>query len=172
MFILTLFCVESKKIVLSDFDIEDFFLCAIHANIPPYKMAFLLNKKLDLQLKRTHDDVIITNQDKELEGIYSKYVFEDDTCSITYTLIENKSVIKGVNFSKTKDLFPLEVPLQKTTKLIPEYGVADFFLKVETEYDNYNIKLLVSNILEIKHIATSYEVDYDKIKRKTNLIFE
>ena len=162
----------SNKIVLSDFDIEDFCLYAIHANMPSYKMAFLLNKNLGLQLKRTSDDVVITNHSKQFEEVYSKYIFEDDINSIVYTLIENKCVFNEVKKSETKDLFSLEVPLQKTTKLIPEYSNVDFFLKMETDCDTDNKNVLVPKILKIKYVTTSYEVDYNKIKRKTNLIFE
>lgn len=160
-----------NKIVLCDFYVEDFFLCAIHANISSYKMAFLLNKNLFLQLKRTREDVIIANKNSEKREVYPKYVFDDEAHSIVYTLVKNKCVIKEMD-SSTKNLFSEEVPLQRTKKLIPEYSRVDFFLKVETDYGAYNVKLLVSKILEIDHISTSYEVDYSKIKSKTNLIFE
>lgn len=161
----------TTKIVLSDFDIEVFYLCAIHTNIPSYKMAFLLNKHLGLQLKRAEKDVTVTNTEQQLE-IYPKYVFDDETHYITYTLVKNKCVLNDIDTSRQTNLFTLEEPIQEIKKLISEYKKADYFLKIESENDTYAMKLLVSKILEIKPVITSYEVDYNKIKKKTNLIFE
>ncbi len=161
----------TNKIVLSDFDIEIFYLCAIHANIPSYKMAFLLNKHLGLQLKRAKKDVTVTNTEQQQE-IYPKYVFDDETHYITYTLVKNKCVLNDIDVSKGINLFTLDESIQETKKLISEYKNADYFLKIESENDTYAMKMLVSEILEIKQVITSYEVDYNKIKKKTNLIFE
>ncbi len=161
----------ANKIILSDFDIEIFYLCAIHANIPSYKMAFLLNKHLGLQLKRATKDVTVTNKHQQQE-IYPKYVFDDEAHYITYTLVKNKCVLNDIDVSERINLFTSDQSIQETKKLISEYKRADYFLKIESENDTYAMKMLVSEILEIKQVITSYEVDYNKIKKKTNLIFE
>lgn len=162
----------TNKIVLNDFDIEAFYLCAIHANIPSYKMAFLLNRQLSLQLQRAENDVEI-NHLKHQNEIYPKYMYNDDIHYITYTLIKNKCVVDTVRPpSPNGDLFNMKYTTQKTKKLISEYKKVDYFLKIETESDTYPLKIIVSQILKIKQVITSYEVNYNEIKKKTNLIFE
>jgi len=164
--------VITNKIVLNDFDIEAFYLCAIHANIPSYKMAFLLNRQLSLQLQRAENDVEI-NHLKHQNEIYPKYMYNDDMHYITYTLIKNKCVVDIVRPpSPSGDLFNMKYTTQKTKKLISEYKKVDYFLKIETESDTYPLKIIVSQILKIKQVITSYEVNYNEIKKKTNLIFE
>lgn len=160
-----------NKIVLNDFDIEAFYLCAIHANIPSYKMAFLLNKHLGIRLERAESDVEVTNSEKNKE-VYPKYVFEDKTQYIIYTLVKNKCMMDTISTPKSTNLFITEPSTHEIKKLIADYKKVDYFLKIETEIDTYATKVLVSHILEIKQVITSYEVDYSKIKKKTNLIFE
>lgn len=161
----------TNKIVLTDFDIEAFYLCAIHANIPSYKMAFLLNRHLGLHLERAKKDVAVSNSKKQ-EEVYPKYVFDDETHYITYTLVKNKCVMDTISTPKINDLFAIEHPTHEVKKLISDYKNVDYFLKIEAESDIYAMKVLVSQILEIKQVITSYEVDYNRIKKKTNLIFE
>lgn len=162
-----------NKIVLNDFDIEAFYLCAIHANIPSYKMAFLLNKYLGIRLARAESDVEVNSTEKNKE-VYPKYVFDNKAQYITYTLIKNKCVMDTVVRppSNITGLFTTEHTTHQVKKLISDYKKVDYFLKIETEMNTYAMKVLVSHILEIKQVITSYEVDYSRIKKKTNLIFE
>lgn len=159
-----------NRIVISDFDIEDFYLCALHANVPSYKMAFLLNKHVELQLHKSDEEILAYSR-KGVEASYCKYVFEDTLQSITYTLINNTGMVTEIP-EQNGGLFGQELPLPKSQKLIPEFKNVDFFLKIEADYNGFSTKSLVSKIMEIKPVITSYEVDIDKIKDKTNLIFE
>ncbi len=155
--------------MLNDFDIEDFCLCAIHGNIPSYKMAFLLNKHIGLRLERTSKDVEV----KGANGLenYPKYVYENETHYTIYTLIKNKCEVTTNRVNKSNLFTGLETSLS-LKKLIPEYKNVDYFLKIETENSYYPMKVLVAKILEIKQVITAYSVDYNNIKKKTNLIFE
>lgn len=159
-----------NRIAFSDFDIEDFYLFALHAHVPSYKMAFLLNKYLEFQLHKSDVDFLAYSR-KGLEASYCKYVYRDTVQSITYTLIDNSGIVTEVSEQKV-GLFDEVAPIPKLQKLIPEFKNVDFFLKIETDYKGFNSKLLVSKIMDIKPVIASYEVDIDKIKDKTNLIFE
>ncbi len=158
-----------NKIMLSDFDIEAYYLCAIHANIPSYKMAFLLNKHIGLQLERAEKDVEVNTTNEE---VYPKYIHDHEEQYITYTLVKNKcEVLTSPNLDLNIDLFSSGA-LASIKNLVTDYKKVDYFLKIETESDYYPMKVIVSQILEIKQVITAYSVDYDKIKKKTNLIFE
>ena len=46
-----------RKMLLNTFVDLDFKLIGINASLEPYKMAFLINKNLKMQFKRTSKDV-------------------------------------------------------------------------------------------------------------------
>lgn len=160
----------TSKIVLNDFYIEAFHLCAIHANIPSYKMAFLLNKNLGLRLQRAENDVEvgpIVN-----EEVYPKYVFENDRDYITYTLVKNKCIAKRIDNSKASNLFSEGNEVLVATNLVFEHKNVDYFLKIESDSEFFGTRFIISQIKKINQVITAYSVDYTNLKKKTNLIFE
>ena len=160
----------ATKLVLDNFEVDTFYLCAIHANMPSYKMAFLLNKNLGLGFSRAESDVEVYGLDST--EVYPRYVFEDADNYNTYTLLKNKCIITKNVSSKTSNLFSGEKLQDAIKNLIPQYKNVDYILKIETDSESYPIKLLVSNIIKITQVITSFEIDYHSIKTKTNLIFE
>ena len=159
-----------NKLVLDSFEVDAFYLCAIHSSLPSYKMAFLLNKYLGLQFARFSKDIeVISGQDVE---IYPCYVFEDKENYTEYSLLKNKCVFENSVTTENGDLFADELRQQTIKNLIPEYKKVDYFLKIETDNFNYSVKLLISKITMINQVIASFEVDYENIKSKTNLIIE
>lgn len=159
-----------NKLVLDGFEVDAFYLCAIHSSLPSYKMAFLLNKQLDLQFARFNKDIeVVSDQGME---VYPCYVFEDKENYTEYSLLKNKYVFEDRDTTGKSDLFANELGQQTIKNLIPEYKKADYFLKIETDNFNYSVKLLISKITMINQVIASFEVDYENIKSKTNLIIE
>ncbi|WP_010182406.1 IPExxxVDY family protein [Aquimarina agarilytica] len=159
-----------NKLVLDSFEVDAFYLCAIHASLPSYKMAFLLNRQLELKFSRVKNDVEVLTP-KNIE-IYPRYVFEDDQNYTTFTLVKNKCLIYEEISIENTDLFAESITQQTTKNLIPELKSVDYFLKIETHNFNYSLKLLISKILKITQVITAFAVDYETIKSKNNLIFE
>lgn len=159
-----------NKLVLDSFELDAFHLCAIHSSLPSYKMAFLLNKYLGLQFTRFEKDIQVVSE-QGLE-VYPCYVYEDKINYTHYSLLKNKCFFENNEEKKKDDLFANELGQQIIKNLIPEYKKVDFFLKVETDNYNYSLKLLVSKITKINQVIASFEVDYESIKSKTNLIIE
>ena len=160
----------AAKLVLDSFEVDTFYLCAIHANIPSYKMAFLLNKNLNLHFSRADSDVEVYH--KNLTEVYPRYIFEDAINYSTFTLIKNKCVTQNNMDSDSLNLFAAEKSQQQIKNLIPQYKNVDYILKIETDSENYPLKPLVSEIMKISQVITAFPVDYHSIKSKTNLIFE
>jgi len=159
-----------NKLVLDTFEVDEFYLCAIHSSLPSYKMAFLLNKHLNLQFARSKKDVEVVSADG-LE-VYPCYVYEDENNYAYYSLIKNKCFFEQTVAIKDGDLFANTSIQQVIKNLIPEYNKVDYFLKIETDNTAFSTKLLVSNISKINQVIASFEVDYETIKSKTNLILE
>ncbi len=160
----------TNKLVLDNFEIDAFFLCAIHASLPSYKMAFLLNRQLGLKFSRAKNDVeVLARKNTE---VYPMYTFEDEQNYTTFTLVKNKCLTYQEISTKKADLFTTSTTQQITKNLIPELKKVDYFLKIETDNFNYSLKLLISEILKITQVITAFVVDYENIKSKNNLIFE
>ena len=159
-----------NKLELSGLEVDSFFLCAIHSSLPSYKMAFLLNKYIGLQFKRAYKDIEVIN-DGNLE-VYPCYIFEDEKNYTEYSLIKNKCFFDKKVIEEKGNLFANESTEYRVKNLIPEFNKVYYFLKIETDNFMYSVKLLVSKITKINQVIASFEVDYEKIISKSNLIIE
>lgn len=160
-----------QKLVLDSLT-DDYELIAIHATLPPYRIAFMLNKYLGLRFFRTDKDVVFAS----LQGIanYPMFLYEDEFQYTTYWLLGNvyKSQVV-VDESSSLGLFQEEKPLEYVKSfLIPELKNVNYFLKIETETYEFMGKQLITQLLSIPQVITAYDVDYTQLKSKNNLIFE
>lgn len=161
----------AHKLVLDAVVDQPFKLIAIHCSVEEYKLAFLLNKHLDLHLSRARNDIDL--HIKSVRAIFALYKFEDRQKYCGYFLISNK--FKGQSKQTTAgfgSLFGEEEMASETTHLLPEYSKVDFFLKIEDESDFVSEVLLLDRIKQIPQIATAYSIETEKIKSKENLIFD
>lgn len=161
----------AHKLVLDAFVDQPFKLIAIHCSIEEYKLAFLLNKHLNLRLSRARNDIDF--QINSIKAVFALYKYEDRSHYCDYYLISNK--FKGQPV-KSKDgqesLFGEEEMSSKTIHLLPELSKVDFFLKIQDESDYVSEQGLLDKIKQVPQIATAYSVETDKIKSKDNLIFD
>ena len=73
-----------KKLVLDDFlEEETFSLIGIHCTIEDYRLAYLLNKTLELKLVRQANDIDNNNN----KTTFSFFEWEDDTQFKTWNLV-------------------------------------------------------------------------------------
>ena len=108
---------------LSSDDLEkDYKLIAIHSDIEPYKLAFEINKKLKIQLKRSSFDLSFKNR----SSIFDLYKHISEVFNTKLYLILNKSSdkkkIEGQLLFKNFD---------EQSYLIPELRKAQYLLKIE-----------------------------------------
>src|SRR5690606_35966005 len=75
---------------------DEFILIAIHGNIEDYKLAFLINKHLNLNLRRKENDLDFYK--KEGHITFSVFEYHDIEREVTYCLISNicKSVTEKI----------------------------------------------------------------------------
>ena len=72
-----------KLILEGDFQ-EEFSLIAIHCSEEPYKMAYMLNKRMSLRLSRTKLDVDFSSQGLDIS--FPLFEYEDELSYISYNL--------------------------------------------------------------------------------------
>ena len=147
---------------LSSDDLEkDYKLIAIHSDIEPYKLAFEINKKLKIQLKRSSFDISFKNQ----SSIFDLYKHISEVFNTKLYLILNKSTDK----KKTKGQLLFE-NFDEQSFLIPELRKAQYLLKIEG--GGFDIDNLLKKLNEIDNVISTYRTEVSSIKSKHNLIFE
>ena len=77
------------KMPLEDFDEIDYELIAIHSPLEDYRLAYYINQNLPINLKKSDSNIHISNKDGETE--FTRFVYEDEKATISWTLIQNKN---------------------------------------------------------------------------------
>ncbi len=162
----------TQKLVLDAFMEDTYELIAIHCSLAPYKLAFLLNKHVNLRLSRTKKD--INFKFDTIAACFPLFRYDDYLKYHTYSLLGNKYTA-SITYHVTDEtnLFTADVENVSVTKyLIPELKNVDYFLKIETETAIRTAATLTVSLLEIPQIMTAYTVNYTQLKSKNNLILE
>ena len=156
----------SHKLVLDDL-MEDlsFSLIGIHCNLEDYKLAYLINKALDINLKRNENDLTFKNG-----ASYSFFEWENEKELKHWSLVSNiyKQEIK-ITESKGS-LFSNEITT-RTIPLIPEYRKVNYFLKICDEIQSINETKILNTIYNIPQVVTAYMINHEQLTSKGNLIF-
>ena len=161
---------QSHKMFLEDIYEDPFYLIAIYASIDEYRMAYLLNKLLQLRLKRETRDVDLSY--KNFQAMYALYSYKDARNHSTYHLVSNKFKGEAIKILSSGSLFKEEEVSPQEIHLVPEYKKADFFLKIEEGIDDKEFRVLVNKINQISQVQAAHVVNIEKLKSKQNLIFE
>ena len=147
---------------LSSDDLEnDYTLIAIHSNTDPYKLAFEINQKLKIQLKRCRCDVTFDGNN----SMFDLYKHISETYNTKLYLISNKSISE----KKINDQLLFQ-NLSESFFLIPELKKVEFLLKIEG--GGFNIQNLLKKLNELDSIISCYRAKITAAKSKYNLIFE
>jgi len=159
----------THKLMIDDFVSVDYGLIAIHSSLEDYRLAYFINRHLELRLERCPRDVSFKRKDGE--SFFSRYLFEDDTNDAAWSLIQNKNSMVSTHTNNTS-LFAGEGLMGTSSALfIPELKTVDYILKIEDTESDAAIDNAVTGLLAIKYIATAYKIDHYKLKSKNNLIF-
>ena len=156
-----------RKIIFQEEEPLHYHLLAIHSVLTDYRLAFFLNKHLNIELKRAFEDLDISRQD----GFYSFFQYEDEDNLLNWNLISNSSYTNVKNEIKESLLFKNTKVELKKFKLINELSQVDFFLKIEYHTDQININQIIKSINEIPNIISVYSLNLNNIKNKENLNF-
>lgn len=158
-----------RKMLLNTFIDLDFKLIGINASLEPYKMAFLINKNLKMQFKRTPKDIEMFHEN--LMTNFSLYTFCDSKTASKMYFIQNKSKYIDQKPKFATSLF--EDQDQTIDKyLIKSHLQSDYLIKIEDEFDRFKIKKILLDLNEIPQIISAYEISPSHIKSPENLIFE
>jgi len=161
----------NHKLILEDDFYEEFSLIAIHCNEEPFKVAYMLNKHVQLQLVRKSVDLDFSNNG--LDVTFPIFEFENIYTYFYYNLVANKNKSLTANVQSSGGLFDTIISEKTvTTYLLKEFKNVDYFLKIHSDYEKVPIRKLISSINEIEQVISAYLIDNETIKSKNNLIFD
>lgn len=154
------------KLVLDDFlEEEPFSLIGIHCNLEDYRLAFLLNKNLNLMLRRKAKDLTFKNG-----ASYSFFEWENEKGLKTWNFVSNICKKEVVSNNQQDSLFENQLST-KTFQLIPEFKKVNYLLKISSDSQVLNESKIVSSIQKIPQVVTAYTIDSSQLASKGNLIF-
>ncbi|SFN48635.1 hypothetical protein SAMN04487989_101769 [Bizionia echini] len=158
-----------QKLDLDEFlDTIDYALIGIHSPLEGYRLAYFLNKELQLFLSRQKADLDFGNNTQ-----YEIFEWVDAHKFATWHLVSNTCRVEMMAISNDNSLFGLQE--QQTTKtyyLIPEYKTVNYFLKIADDaITDAQVQKLLKKIQSIPNVLTTYRVNPSELKSKNNLIF-
>lgn len=158
----------ARKLILNAiFEDVDCTLIAIYSSVEAYRLAYLLNKYLSINLTRRKLDL-----DVGIKNVsYPIFEWEDSKELLTWSLVANScktETSKQINYNS---LFVSEEKVTKIFYLVPEYKAVNFFLKIDNQTNLNKEKQILKTILDIQQVKTANCIDINQLKSKDNLIF-
>ena len=155
------------KLLVNDFYDDAYKLIAIHCGLEDYRLAYLLNQKLELRLERIKKDLDF----KYLKSSYSIFEWNNKSQYVRWNLVSNVCKKEEDSLYGRETLFQTKEKTLKKFYLLSEFKKVDYFIKISDEIQNVNEKFILNKLQKIPQIITSYAVDPLKIKSKDHLIF-
>lgn len=150
------------KLKLNHFNLVDnFHLLAIHSSSEIFKIAFEINKKLKVSLKRIED--ISYKNNKTSHSIYKYESLKYDSKMFLFSnksMSDNNQISRGLLFQDFSQL----------NFILSEFPKTEYFLKIEQ--GEFNIPWLINILKKCSSILSCYKVEIQNEKSKYNLIFE
>ena len=156
------------KLFVDEYYDDSYTLFALHCALEDYRVAYFLNSYLNLNLKRKEHDL-----DFEYTlASYSIYEWEDESKRISWNLVSNICKKEEDSLTSSGSLFENQEKLIRTFNLLPEFNSVNYLLKITTDGNPVNNRMILNTLNTIPHIATAYEVNVEEIKSRDNLIFD
>ena len=156
---------NNHKLNLNQFP-ENYHLIAIHSDLDEFRLAFFLNKKLNIGLKRKNNDIYFSEQNAN----YSSYEFLDETKYLKWIFFSNKSLVSEKSPDQDLSLFGKGSTALNEMNLLSQQKSVDYFLIIENIANKTYIDKVLKKISEISGVITSF-LSENKLENKENLIF-
>ena len=156
---------NNHKLNLNQFP-ENYHLIAIHSDLDEFRLAYFLNKNLNISLKRKNNDIYFAEQDAN----YSSFEFLDETKYLKWIFFSNKSLVSEKKSNNDYGLFGQINSALNEVSLLNHQKSVDYFLIVENIANNTYIEKVLKKISEISGVITSF-LSENKLENKENLIF-
>lgn len=155
---------QINKLSLDDSFFDDFALLAIITPLENFKLAYHINKNLEISFEKDREDIeIITGKNLHY---FTHFSYKDINTGTHWRLIQNYS--SESIFESTGDTIIFD-EYTSTNHFLPEFKAVDYLIKIEDYDESIDLNPMLSQLLKIKNISTVYQIDNDIIKSKKNL---
>lgn len=158
----------TQRHVLESLLEDEYGLIAIHCQKEDFSFAFLLNKYLNLNLKKQTKNLDITYNGIPVSFPIFEYV-NTKTDNAIY-LLGNTHKTKNQKTTSAGSLF-VEHDEEKAYFLIPEHKKINFLIKIISDNPANLEKKILAKLLKLTPVITAYSLDYTTLKSKHNLNF-
>lgn len=155
------------KLLVDDFNDDTYALIAIHCRVEDFRMAYLINKQLGVNLVRRPKDLDLNYTSSN----YALFDWYDEPNDEDWYLVANVCKKEEESLSSTGMLFSDDLKVTKTYNLVPEMSQVDYFLKISNDRCQVNTKLIGDKLQQIPQVITNYNVELSQVKSKDHLIF-
>lgn len=128
----------------------DFLMFGLSCHYRDYRIAWLLNKHLEIDLQKT-DPYLLLDTKSQIDYEFPLFIFEDEENYIQWHLVANK--VTG-------------------SSIIPELKEFDYFIIIKGSYEYIDKTELILDLKKIPGILLCNEVFPETLKSKKNLFFE
>ena len=150
--------------IADDLDDLSFTLIAIHSILEDYRLAYFLNRELNLGLERLRENIKKDNQ-----ASFSHFEWYDVSIDTYWNLINNKGY-KVVQPKSSQGMLAFNESNIKVS-LLETHKQADFLLKIDNEEVYNHTEDVLQKIKNIPQVITCYEINTDQLKHKDQLNF-
>ncbi|ELR72336.1 hypothetical protein C900_01618 [Fulvivirga imtechensis AK7] len=126
----------------------EFDLLGVIASVKSYKLAWAINKKLDIRLVKQEDFILEMRNNGKANFI--NYLFDPETSY--FHLFKNKS-IEGEN-----------------THLVPELNHFDYIVKIDRHSQSFAKEEILKELKEVPWIEYIAAIEVEKLKSKDNFL--
>lgn len=142
---------------------DDYALIGIHSTEEDYRLAYLLNKHLHMELSRFTDALDFENSAAQ----FPLFEYKDKKNLLNYYLINNTH-LRFEDQENSETLFEGNYTM---SYLVPEKKNVDYFLKIEGCQNSSFEEKIAGTLKDIDQVITAYPIDPESLKSKNNLIF-
>jgi hypothetical protein len=147
----------AKKLILKLDNTSEYSIIGISSHLKDYRLSFNINRKLNFQLKKLNDLVIIKGKNNETQK-YSLYHYEQpDT--------QNEQ-------PDTQNIFYLISNNNPNGKLIPSQKQTDYFLLIKDIINDQRKNKIVKTLKAIRNVLMVYEINPNTIKNIDSILSE
>lgn len=136
-----------KRFTLDTAYDDDYLLCGIQCGLPDYKLAWLINKQLALNLKRSEDISFYDND--TVVAAFAYFEYYDELNRISYQLFANKD---------------------ESVFLLPELKHMDYLLMIKGALEHFSIDTFAGKLKSLPGVLFATRLEHLNLKSKHNLI--
>ena len=142
----------------------DFHLVALSTRVKAYKLAWTLNRDLQINLSRADNISIDFSRGKSLS--IANYISKRE--HQTVRLLKNRSEYAD---NKSSIFRQEDADSKRNIFLLPEFKKIEYLLMVSDDSGTFDINAFISTIEQIPLVDFVLSVDTAKLKSRDNLIF-